>query len=63
MMCGDQTRRDRRLLVGLDRPACNEGEPVAVDRNDAPPGATQAGIDAENSHAVWKDEIGARLSS
>ncbi len=47
-----QAVRQRQAIGWLDRAAADKGQPVAVDLDDAPAGAAQAGIDAKDADGM-----------
>ena len=52
---GDKPEREAGLVVGRDRPAGHEAQPIALDRHHAPAGAAEPGIDAEDAN--WRRMI------
>ena len=53
---GDQPLRQRRLVVGRERAAGEEAEPVAFDRNHAPAGAAEPRIDPQDANRSCHDD-------
>src|SRR5262249_17563643 len=49
---GKKPHRKRIPIVGPDRAAAEEAEPITGNFDDAPTGAAQPGIDAENANRI-----------
>jgi hypothetical protein len=47
---GEEPHRQLGFVVGGERAAGQEAQPIAVDRHHAPAGAAEAGIDAEDAN-------------